>query len=288
MRWKGREQSSHVEDRRGRSVRRVGGSIGIGTLILALAYTFLTGNPPTEILQQMQQAPVEQTAPSGGQTKRADDELADFVKVVFKDNEDVWDKIFREQLHARYRYPTLVLYDGMTQAACGMAQAAVGPFYCPADEKVYLDLSFYRDLKNRFGASGDFAMAYVVSHEVGHHVQNLLGITQQVEKLRRRLSPKEFNKLSVRLELNADYLAGVWAHHIDKMKHVLDDGDIEEAVQAAAAVGDDRIQKQSMGYVVPDAFTHGTSEQRVRWFLKGYKSGDINGGDTFNIPYDQL
>jgi len=287
MRWRGREKSTHVDDRRGRSVKRVGGTIGIGTLILALAYTFLTGNPPTELLQQMQQQPqTQQQAPAG--THRPDDELADFVKVVFKDNEDVWTKIFRDQLHRRYQYPTLVIYDGVTQAACGMAQSAMGPFYCPADGKVYLDLSFYRDLKNKFGATGDFAMAYVISHEVGHHVQNLLGITRQVERMRPRMSKKDFNKLSVRLELQADYLAGVWAHHIQKMKHVLDDGDIEEAVRAAAAVGDDRIQKRSMGYVVPDAFTHGTSEQRVRWFLKGYKSGDVNGGNTFDLPYNQL
>ena len=281
MRWQGREESTHVEDRRGGMRGRViGGGIGLGTIVIALLYTFLTGEPPTDVLQQ-QMPPVQQT-PATHQPTAKDDELADFAKVVFKDNEDVWSDIFRNQLHRNYRFPTLVLYDGYTQAACGMAQSAMGPFYCPADEKVYLDLSFYRDLRNKFGASGDFAMAYVIAHEVGHHVQKLLGITDQVERMRLRMSKRDFNRLSVRLELQADFLAGVWARHIQKMKHVLDEGDIEEAVRAAAAVGDDRIQKRSMGYVVPDAFTHGTSEQRVRWFLKGYRTGDLRQGDTFN------
>ena len=281
MRWQGREQSTRVEDRRGGMRGRViGGGIGLGTIVIALLYTFLTGEPPTDVLQQ--QMPPVQQAPASPASKRDDDALADFAKVVFKDNEDVWSDIFRKQLHQKYRFPTLVLYDGYTQAACGMAQSAMGPFYCPADEKVYLDLSFYRDLRNKFGASGDFAMAYVIAHEVGHHVQKLLGITGQVERMRRRMSKRDFNRLSVRLELQADFLAGVWARHIQQMKHVLDEGDIEEAVRAAAAVGDDRIQKRSMGYVVPDAFTHGTSEQRVRWFLKGYRSGDLRQGDTFN------
>ena len=281
MRWQGREQSTRVEDRRGgRRGRVIGGGIGLGTIVIALLYTFFTGEPPTDVLQQ--QMPPVQQAPASPASKRDDDALADFVKVVFKDNEDVWSDIFRKQLHRNYRFPTLVLYDGYTQAACGMAQSAMGPFYCPADEKIYLDLSFYRDLRNKFGASGDFAMAYVIAHEVGHHVQKLLGITDRVERMRRRMSKRDFNRLSVRLELQADFLAGVWARHIQQMKHVLDEGDIEEAVRAAAAVGDDRIQKRSMGYVVPDAFTHGTSEQRVRWFLKGYRTGDLRQGDTFN------
>ncbi len=277
MRWRGRQQSTHVEDRRGgRTGKVVGGTVGIGTIIFFIAYTLLTGEAPTEMLQQAQ--------PQQTQTQVHDknDELADFVKVVFKDTEDVWDKIFREQLHARYRYPKLVLYSGVTRAACGMASSATGPFYCPADEKVYVDLQFFKDLKRNFGASGDFAIAYIIAHEVGHHVQNLLGITDQVQRQRRRLSKTQYNKLSVRLELQADYLAGVWAHHIEKMKHVLDDGDIEEAVRAANSVGDDRLQKQHQGYIVPDAFTHGTSEQRMRWFIKGFKSGDIKDGDTFN------
>ncbi len=280
MRWKGRQQSSNVEDRRGgRTGRVVGGTVGVGTILFFIAYTLLTGEAPTEMLQQTQPQ-VQQTQTQ--QPHDQNDELADFVKVVFKDTEDVWDKVFREQLNARYRYPKLVLYSGVTQAACGMASSATGPFYCPADEKVYIDLDFFRDLKRKFGASGDFAIAYIVAHEVGHHVQNLLGITDQVAAQRRRLSRTDYNKLSVRLELQADYFAGVWAHHIEKMKHVLDEGDIQEAQNAAASVGDDRLQKKYTGRVVPDAFTHGTSEQRYRWFTKGFQTGDIRQGDTFN------
>ncbi len=277
MRWKGRQTSTHVDDRRSQRGKVIGGSIGVGTIILFIAYSLLTGEAPTELLQQ---------APSPQQnTQQASDknnELAEFSKVVFKDTEDVWNKVFSEQLNGRYTYPTLVIFSGRTQAACGMASAATGPFYCPADRKVYVDLNFFRDLKRRFGASGDFAIAYIIAHEVGHHVQNLMGITDQVHRMRRRLSQKEYNKLSVKLELQADYLAGVWAHHIEKMKHVLNEGDIEEAINAANSVGDDRLQKRHQGYVVPDAFTHGTSEQRMRWFVKGFKSGDIRGGDTFN------
>jgi len=279
MRWRDRQKSSNVEDRRGRTGRIVGGTIGIGTVVFFIAYTLLTGEAPTEILQQTQPQVTEQPQ---GEVHDRNDELAEFAKVIFKDTEDVWSKIFREQLNARYRYPKLVLYSGSTPAACGMASAATGPFYCPADEKIYVDLDFFRDLKRKFGASGDFAMAYIIAHEVGHHVQNLLGITDQVQSQRRRLRKTDYNKLSVRLELQADYLAGVWAHHIEKMKHVLDAGDIKEAINAAASVGDDHLQKTHTGRVVPDAFTHGTSEQRARWFLKGFKSGDIRQGDTFN------
>ncbi len=280
MRWKGRQTSSNVEDRRGRRGRVVGGTVGIGTIIFFIAYTLLTGEAPTEMLQQNQPVPTEQT-----QTVPHDqnDELAEFAKVVFKDTEDVWSKVFKDELHARYRYPKLVLYSGSTPAACGMANAATGPFYCPADEKVYIDLDFFRDLKRKFGAGGDFAMAYIIAHEVGHHVQNLLGITQQVQQQRRRLSKTAYNKLSVRLELQADYLAGVWARHIEEMKHVLDPGDIQEAINSAASVGDDRLQKKYTGRVVPDAFTHGTSKQRANWFIKGFKNGTIKGGDTFNV-----
>jgi predicted metalloprotease len=278
MRWKGRQKSSNVEDRRSGRGRVVGGTIGVGTIIFFIAYTLLTGEAPTEILQQTQ----PQVQQNQGEAHDKNDELADFAKVVFKDTEDVWDKIFREQLNARYRYPKLVLYSGSTPAACGMASSATGPFYCPADEKVYIDLDFFRDLKRKFGASGDFAMAYIIAHEVGHHVQNLLGITDQMAQQRRRLSKRDYNKLSVRLELQADYFAGVWAHHIQQMKHVLDAGDIEEAQNAATSVGDDRLQKKYTGRVVPDAFTHGTSAQRKRWFTKGFQTGDIRQGDTFN------
>lgn len=280
MRWRGRQTSNNVEDRRGNSRGRVvGGTIGVGTIIFFLAYTLLTGEAPTELLQQNQQTQQTQTQNTG---QRRNDDLAQFTKVIFKDTEDVWSKVFRDEFHAEYRKPKLVLYSGSTPAACGMASAATGPFYCPADEKVYIDLDFFRDLKQKFGASGDFAMAYIIAHEVGHHVQKLLGITKQVQQQRRRLSRTAYNKLSVRLELQADYLAGVWAHHIEKMKHVLDPGDIQEAVNAAASVGDDRLQKKYTGHVMPDAFTHGTSKQRTHWFLKGFESGDIRGGDTFN------
>ncbi len=280
MRWRGRQTSNNVEDRRGNSRGRVvGGTIGVGTIIFFLAYTLLTGEAPTELLQQNQQTQQTQTQNTG---QGRNDDLAQFTKVIFKDTEDVWSKVFRDEFHAAYRKPKLVLYSGSTPAACGMASAATGPFYCPADEKVYIDLDFFRDLKRKFGASGDFAMAYIIAHEVGHHVQKLLGITKQVQQQRRRLSRTAYNKLSVRLELQADYLAGVWANHIEKMKHVLDPGDIQEAVNAAASVGDDRLQKKYTGHVMPDAFTHGTSKQRTRWFLKGFESGDIRGGDTFN------
>ncbi len=279
MRWRGRKTSSNVEDRRGSRGRVVGGTVGIGTIIFFIAYTLLTGEAPTEMLQQNQPASTGQTQTTGHDQN---DELAQFAKVVFKDTEDVWSKVFKDELNAQYRYPKLVLYSGSTPAACGMASAATGPFYCPADEKVYIDLDFFRDLKRKFGAGGDFAMAYIIAHEVGHHVQKLLGITRQVQQQRRRLSKTAYNKLSVRLELQADYLAGVWAKHIEQMKHVLDPGDIQEAINSAASVGDDRLQKKYTGRVVPDAFTHGTSEQRARWFVKGFKNGTIKGGDTFN------
>ncbi len=283
MRWKGRQTSTNVEDRRGgRTGRVVGGTVGIGTIIFFIAYTLITGEAPTQMINQQTQAPQTQ------QAQAPDDDLATFSKVIFKDTEDVWSKVFAKDLNSRYRYPKLVLYSGQTQAACGMASAATGPFYCPADEKVYLDLNFFRELKSRFGATGDFAMAYIIAHEVGHHVQNLLGITRQVQSQRRRLSKAAYNRLSVRLELQADYFAGVWANHIEKMKHVLNEGDIEEAMRAANSVGDDRLQKKYTGRVVPDAFTHGTSEQRMRWFLKGFKTGDINQGDTFKVAYQDL
>jgi len=276
MRWRNSERSTNVEDRRGGRMTKVGGSIGVGTLLFYLAYALLTGEAPNELLQQ-------QSAPQTTQQATSEnEELADFAKVVFKYTEDVWEAEFPKQLGRRYQKPILVLYSGRTQAACGMASAASGPFYCPADQKVYIDLNFFNDLKRQFGASGDFAYAYIMAHEVGHHIQKLLGITDQVHRRQGRISQKEYNKLSVRLELQADYLAGVWAHHIQKTRHVLDEGDIEEAIRAANSVGDDRLQKQHQGYVVPDAFTHGTSEQRMKWFIKGFRSGDMKGGDTFN------
>lgn len=284
MRWQGREGSKNVDDRRGRTMKRGAAGVGIGTILIALLYMLL-GEDPQQILNQAQQQ-----QPQTQQTQPVDqnDELGQFVSVVLKTTEDVWTKLFREQLGERYQEPILVVFDGQVSSACGMASAATGPFYCPGDNQVYIDLSFYRELKTRFQAPGDFAMAYVVAHEVAHHVQNLLGITAYVDKQRRVLSKTEFNKMSVRLELQADFLAGVWVKHAQQMMNILEEGDIEEALNAAHAIGDDRIQKQSRGYVVPDAFTHGTSEQRVRWFTNGIKSGKIDDGDTFSIPYSSL
>ncbi len=281
MKWQGREKSSNVEDRRGRNMRRAGAAgIGIGTVIL-LFFALITGEDPAPILNQVQQQQ-QQQAPTGAQPgNREDDALAEFVSVVLKDTEDIWTKIFREQLGAEYQKPVLVLYDGQVRSACGNASAATGPFYCPGDYKLYIDLSFYRELQTRFKAPGDFAMAYIVAHEVGHHVQNLLGLTKQVQSQQRRMNKKDANALSVRLELQADFFAGIWAHYEHKLKGAIEEGDLEEALNAASAVGDDRIQKQSRGYVVPDAFTHGTSEQRMRWFYKGLQSGNMDDGDTF-------
>ncbi len=278
MQWKGRRESSNVEDMRGGGRRRglvLGGFGTIAVIIIGL----LLGKNPMELLQVVNQGqPVqEQTAQPNNP---ADDEAASFVKVVLADNEDVWNKIFEEQ-DLQYREPKLVLFRDAVQSGCGDASSSMGPFYCPADQKMYIDLSFYDELKSRFNAPGDFAMAYVVAHENGHHIQNLLGISDKVHNMRNRLSEEEYNKLSVKMELQADFLAGVWAHHAQQMKSILDAGDIEEALNAANAIGDDKLQKQAQGYVVPDAFTHGTSEQRMRWFKKGFDTGDIKQGDTF-------
>jgi predicted metalloprotease len=209
------------------------------------------------------------------------DEQAQFVSVVLKDTEDVWHKIFAEQLNAQYQEPQLVIFSGSSQSGCGFASAATGPFYCPQDQTVYIDLSFYDELQNRFGAPGDFAMAYVIAHEVGHHVQNLMGTLGKVHDFQRQSGEKQANAASVKLELQADFLAGMWAYHADRMKDILEEGDIEEALGAANAIGDDRLQKQAQGHVVPDAFTHGTSEQRMYWFKKGYETGELGEGNTF-------
>ena len=276
MRWLGREGSGNVEDRRGMgTVLGVGGGIG-GVVILILSLLF-GGTDPNTIPSENTGESMQQPAATGS----PEDNNAKFVSVVLKDTEDVWGKLFADQ-GSTYRDPKLVLFSGATQSGCGFASAASGPFYCPEDSKVYIDLSFYNDLQNRFGAYGDFAMAYVVAHEVGHHVQHLLGIMDKVDRARSRMSKSEMNALSVKLELQADFFAGVWAHYEKEMKNVLDPGDIEEALHAANAIGDDRLQKMSQGYVVPDAFTHGTSEQRMYWFKKGFDTGDINQGDTFN------
>jgi hypothetical protein len=276
MLWKGRRESSNVEDRRGRAPKIMLGG-GIGTVILVLAIYFLGGDP-TQILNNSQLTDSQTTSSYQGTAE--ENELAQFVSVVLAETEDVWTDLFRKE-GADYTYPKLVLYSGNVQSACGFAGAATGPFYCPGDYKLYIDLSFFDELQKRFKAPGDFAMAYVVAHEVGHHVQTLLGINEKVMSLRSRLSEKEFNKYLVRLELQADYLAGVWAHYVKRM-NLLEEGDIDEALNAASAVGDDRIQNSTQGYVVPDSFTHGTSEQRKQWFYKGFRSGDLRGGDTFN------
>jgi len=275
MLWKGRRESSNVEDRRGRTTKGLVGG-GIGTIVIALAIYFLGGDP-TPILNNALLNTEQSVAPY--QTTAEENELAQFVSVVLAENEDVWTEVFRNQ-GSTYTYPKLVLYTGSVESACGYSGAATGPFYCPGDHKLYIDLSFYDELQKRFKAPGDFAMAYVIAHEVGHHVQTLLGINEKVMSVRSRLSEKEFNTYLVRLELQADYLAGVWAHHAKRM-NLLEEGDLDEALNAASAVGDDRIQKSMQGYVVPESFTHGTSEQRKHWFYKGFRLGELSGGDTF-------
>lgn len=278
MQWMGRKQSGNVEDRRGFGGGGLAIGGGVGGIVIMLIISFLTGKNPMDMINSGgDQQAVNQTQ----QTTPEEDAKAQFVSVVLQDTEDVWNKIFADQ-GKDYPEPTLVLFTGQSQSGCGFASSAVGPFYCPADQKVYIDLSFYDDLKTRFGAPGDFAMAYVVAHEVGHHVQRVLGITNQLDEARGRLSEKEVNALSVKLELQADFFAGVWAHYEQNVKNILDKGDIEEALNAANAIGDDNLQKKSQGHVVPDAFTHGTSEQRMYWFKKGFETGDINEGDTFS------
>ena len=278
MRWRGERQSDNIEDRRGmsRGGMAIGGGLGsIVVLIIAL----LLGADPRQLLEQ---APVDPG--TGTQTSQPtnpeEEELKSFTRVVLASTEDVWTDIFR-QSGASYRKPTLVLFTDQVSSACGQAGAAVGPFYCPGDEKLYLDFSFFRDLQSRFRAPGDFAQAYVIAHEVGHHVQRLMGTMDRVNAAQRQRGEAEANALSVRLELQADFLAGVWAHYAQR-KGLLEQGDIEEALGAASAVGDDRLQRESQGYVVPDSFTHGSSEQRIRWFRHGLETGDIRQGDTFS------
>ena len=278
MRWGAGRRSENVEDRRGMPISRgiVGG--GIGTIILVVAALYF-GIDPTVILQQ---------TPNGGtpavttqqHQKPGADPMADFVSVVLADTEDTWKDIFR-RYGRTYQEPTLVLFTDAVQSACGFADAAVGPFYCPRDHRVYIDLRFYQDLKERFKAPGDFAQAYVIAHEVGHHVQNLLGTTEKVQAAQSRSSRVEANRLSVRVELQADCFAGVWAYHANKARKILEEGDLEEALRAASAIGDDRLQRQTRGTVVPDSFTHGTSDQRVRWFRRGIETGDLDQCNTF-------
>jgi uncharacterized protein len=281
MKWRNSRQSSNVDDRRGISGGGIAAGGGIVGLVIYLIYTFLGGSgenvPPPQI-----NVPGQQQQLSAEEQQEEDDRAA-FVKVVLAETEDVWNKIFQSQGES-YQEPTLVLFRGQVQSACGFASSASGPFYCPGDRQVYIDLSFYEELQNRLNAPGDFAMAYVVAHEVGHHIQNLNGISDKMNRLRQQVSESEYNRYSVKVELQADFLAGVWAHHAQKTKQILDPGDIEEALNAANAIGDDRLQRQQTGQVVPDAFTHGTSAQRVYWFKKGFETGDIRQGDTFNDP----
>ena len=282
MRWQNSRRSDNIEDQRGSSLRGRPVALGGGGLVTVLILALLFGVNPLTLLQGVDTGGggTVATVPSEAGVS-GEERMRDFVAAVLGETEDVWSDVFGRGGKA-YRQPKLVLYDGMVESACGMAQAAVGPFYCPGDEKVYLDMSFFEDLKNQLGAPGDFAQAYVIAHEIGHHVQNLLGISGKVEAMRGRLSETEFNALSVRLELQADFLAGVWARRAEERMSILEAGDLEEALNAASSIGDDRLQRRSRGTVVPDAFTHGTSEQRVRWFRLGFETGDIEQGDTFS------
>jgi predicted metalloprotease len=290
MQWRGRRGSTNVEDRRtaGGGLRIPTGGTGragfggIGFLIIIVVVSLLFGVNPMTLLEGLG------GGPGGGQQPQseaplppASDEMAQFVRVVLADTEDTWSKVFKEEFGEAYSEPRLVLFAGGIRSACGFAQSATGPFYCPGDSRIYIDLAFYEELKRRFKAPGDFAQAYVIAHEVGHHVQNLTGILPEFNRIRQRVSQTEANELSVRVELQADCLAGVWAHDTAR-KGLLDEGDIEEAMNAAAQIGDDAIQKRTQGYVVPESFNHGTSAQRMRWFRTGYESGSIAACDTFS------
>lgn len=295
MKWRGRRRSSNIDDRRGQSSpgRGLGGfnPMLLGPLIkllfsktglvivgIFLVVSFATGNNPLSILGQFFTggAPLtESSTPYQGSEK--ENELAAFSATILANTEDVWNSLLNN-----YRNPTLVLFTGSVSSACGNASSATGPFYCPGDEKLYIDLSFFNDMERKLNAPGDFAQAYVIAHEVGHHIQKIMGITDKMNKLRGQVSQTEYNKYSVKLELQADFLAGVWAHHSQQMTQMMETGDLEEALNAANAIGDDRLQKNASGRVVPDSFTHGTSEQRMRWFKKGFETGDISQGDTFN------
>ena len=295
MKWQGRRQSSNVEDRRGQSgprqsfgglnptmlaplIRFLFSKKGLVIVGIFLAISLIMGKNPLTLISQLlgggniQSGQVENYEPTA-----KEEELADMSTTVLANTEDIWNKLL-----PNYREPTLVLFTGSVASACGAASSATGPFYCPGDEKLYLDLSFFNDMEKQLNAPGDFAQAYVIAHEVGHHIQNLMGTTDKMQRLRNQVSQKEYNRYSVMLELQADFLAGVWAHHSEDMTNLMETGDLQEALNAAYAIGDDRLQKQSSGRVVPDSFTHGTSEQRMRWFKKGFETGDLSQGDTFS------
>lgn len=280
MRLDDLRRSDNVEDRRGMGGRPL--ALGGGGLVIVLLLAWLFGANPLTLLEQVSGSDATTTVGAPSETSSPEDvKMKDFVTAVLGETEDVWRQEFARRGET-YRDPTLVLFSGAVQSACGNAQAAMGPFYCPGDEKVYLDMSFFREMSQGLGATGDFAQAYVIAHEVGHHVQKLLGISDKVEAMRARMTEGEYNQLSVRMELQADFFAGVWAKHAEQTEQILEQGDLEEALNAASSIGDDRLQRRSQGYVVPDAFTHGTSEQRVRWFRRGFETGDISQGDTFS------
>ncbi len=282
MRWRGRRQSTQIEDRRGRGpIPRAGMGLGCGGLVLVLLFALVTGQDPMQLVEAIggssQPAPSSSSAGPGGQPG---DELGKFAAVVLADTEDTWNGLFR-QMGKRYQLPGLVLFDQAVRSACGMNSSAVGPFYCPADQKVYIDLGFFGELERRFGAPGDFAQAYVIAHEIGHHVQNQLGISNEVHRMQQRASKRQANELSVRLELQADCFAGVWAAQAHRQRQLLEPGDVEEGLRAAAAIGDDMMQRRAGGYVSPESWTHGSSEQRQRWLRRGMESGDPDACETF-------
>jgi predicted metalloprotease len=288
MRWEGNRESENVEDRRGQGGggggRMLGGrSIGIGTIVIALVGGWVLGVNPLTLLGMLSGGSPVQVQPQQGPAQRppADDQMAKFVSTVLADTEDVWRGLFK-QAGGTYKDPTLVLFRGATRTACGQGQAAMGPFYCPADQKVYIDLGFYETLKNRLGAPGEFAQAYVIAHEVGHHVQNLLGITAKMDEMRGRMSQTQYNGMSVKLELQADCFAGVWANRAQESRQILENGDVESAMNAAAKIGDDALQRGGGGAIVPESFTHGSSAQRQRWFATGLKTGSVKACDTFS------
>ena len=293
MKWKGRRKSTNVDDRRGANSGGSSGGLGglspmlIGLLLklvtskkgliivgIVLAVMYFTGNNPLQFFSGNTNNRIQSTSYKG---TPKENELADFSATVLADTEDIWNKII-----PNYREPTLVIFSRSVNSGCGNASSSTGPFYCPADEKLYIDLSFFEEMARKLNAPGDFAQAYVIAHEVGHHIQNITGMNRKVQAMRGKISQTEYNKLSVMLELQADFYAGVWAHHSQKINKSMENGDLEEALNAAHAIGDDRLQKQSTGRVVPDSFTHGTSAQRMRWFKKGFTTGDVNQGDTFN------